>query len=218
MIVHHGRKSPLAELHLSAIVSSTGEIVQQGLRWQLQSSNKEYSSSEDVTAVFSLNPDKYLLEVFYEDNLVHHRNIILRPHTMVDITIIIGKFKAGDLGDEFDISQDNDFDDVSCYQQRAMERDGERQLENAGFNGSMRTPVVDNSDFDPAALPSEKAGCGSAVKGHPKLQVPQFSGDPQTSPAADSSSDVANQPQMSPAPNPGPSAAPSAAPTPSPRG
>ncbi len=205
MIVHHGQKSANAALHLSAITANNGILVQDSLSWKLIATDKKIYESHTAQPFFELEPDVYKLEVYYLDNLVHQRKIRLRGHTMVDITIIIGMYKPGDIAEEFDISQDENFNDVSCYQQRELERDGHRKLLDSEFNGPIRTPPHDNGDaviFDPAAPASDHAGYGD-VKSHPAFQnSTQFEGDPENSAVAENNSDVVNQPQMSPAPTP----------------
>jgi hypothetical protein len=218
MIVHHGQKSSNAALYLSAITANNGILVHDSLVWKLIATDKKIYESHTAQPFFDLAPDVYKLEVYYLDNLVHHRKIRLRGHTMVDITIIIGLYKPGDITDEFDISQDENFNDVSCYQQRELERDGHRQLPDAEFNGPIRTPPHDHSDavFDPAAPAADSAGYGD-VKSHPAFRAStQFEGDPENSAVAENNSDVVNQPQLSPAP--APSAMPPMAPTARPGG
>ena len=214
-----------AQLNLCAYTFEHGEyhLIQSSLSWVLQpkelfnpsiATNKQANSTED-TPQFTLSPGVYTLHVECDLGSKTIENVVLHPGAIIDEVVYFGKMGMDDQEEQFDLSEDENFDLASEFLRRHDEREGQRNF--ADIGDALRDP-----DITPPAEPGHEFDQSveerSQFKSHPILsKAKQFDGVAANQNRDTSRSQHAAETQLQPdlAPGATPTQSPSA-PTPSP--
>lgn len=217
--------SPIAWLRLSAYSwgKNDYQLIAYDIHWSLKATEvfspsshlKHEAQSNEAKPEFHLAAGVYQLTVSCElgEKIIH--DIVLHPGAIIDEVVYFGKIGIDDREENYDLSDDENFDRSSEYLRRLDEREGQRQF--ASHADALRNP-----DIIQEAAPGHEYDQGiesqGQFKAHPILsKAKQFDGIGMDSNRDTSRNQHAAEAQLQPdlAPGAKPTAAPSA-PTPSP--
>jgi hypothetical protein len=180
----HASPQQAAWLRLSAYTWAKNDyqLITHNLNWQLKATEvfseqlhlKHEDQSQAVQAEFHLAPGVYRLTVTCELGEKTIEDVVLHPGAIIDEVVYFGKIGMDDREENYDLSDDNNFDRGSEYLRRLDERDGQRQF--AAHADALRNPDI-ISEAAPGHEYDQGLESQSQFKAHPILaQAKQFDG------------------------------------------
>jgi len=159
-----------AHLKLAAIHTRHGNVIREGLVWQLKPAKKnspaEIFISEEAQPLFQIIEGKYSLSVLHDQKTIKLGEIYLEKNTLTDLIFLLHAQGRDDPNEEYFIS--DEIDTASEYERRQLERKGERQF------GATDNPLHHPSQFQQSG---ELASAMNTIQAHPLLaNKTQFDG------------------------------------------